>query len=262
MATIGNIQSISEGHSIKEVVASFVVQPTITEPLLYKDLISNNVLLGDPYTKYEPIKNVSVNFNQQTEEATVENVRVDGFKLLSFKDGEIENLIQGINQFDKGIFTFNTLKYTHWNDFWDKAKKNLRVVAEHQPIYNVKSFGLLYIDEFRTINPNEFNISQIFNVDSRYIPQTIIDGDLLEYNVSYNKQMEGKQWAENIIVKIDKKQNVINIINNISFAIIQIPFTTLIKDIDVDSYMLSAHNRNKILLKDLLKSDISEMIGL
>lgn len=262
MARTGNIQSISDGHSVKEAVVSFVVQPTITDPLFYKSLISENGPLKDFYDKYEPFKNVSVHFNQQTEETTVEDVQINGFKMVSFKQGEVADLLQGINQFDKCVFTFNTLKYNHWDDFWSKAKNDLRIVAAQKPIYNVKSFGLLYIDEFRAINPDAFNISQIFNTSSRYIPQTIVDGDLLEYNVTYKKHDSDKQWAENISVKIDGRQNTINIINNISFAILPLPFVTLIEDPDIDDVMCFAHERNKTLLKDLLRSDVSEMIGL
>ena len=74
----------------------------------------NGGSLADKYQRYEPVKNITVKFVQQTAETKVEQSQDSGFKLLSFVDGELSSLIQGINQFDKAMFTFNTLKYTNW----------------------------------------------------------------------------------------------------------------------------------------------------
>ena len=117
MATIGNIQSIKDGHSVKEAVVFFSVTPSIPDPKSYKKLVVEGGALYGKYQRFEPIKNISVNFNQQTAETKIEQSLDSGFKLLSFADGELSSLVQGINQFDKGMFTFNTLKYKNWESF-------------------------------------------------------------------------------------------------------------------------------------------------
>lgn len=262
MASVGNIQSIKQGHSVKEAVVSFVVSPCISAPQSYKSIILGGGALGGEFQRFEPVKNVSVSFNQQTEETTIQKSQDSGFKLLSFVDGEVAEMIQGINQLDKGLFIFNTLKYENWSSFWNKVKDRVNKMISVDSDYLVKSYSLLYVDEFKTIVPEKFQLSQIFNLNSQYVPRIIADSTLLDYNLTCQKQTEEKIWAENILVRVDKAQNAINILNNISFAIHPIPFAELIQDKSLDDSMQFAHDQNKNLLKDLLKTDIAKMIGL
>ena len=262
MASIGNIQSIKEGHSVKEAVIFFSVSPCISNTSSYKDLIIKDGELYGQFQRYEPIKNISVNFNQKTEETSIEHSHDSGFKLLSYYEGELSFLVQGINQFDKGMFTFNTLKYESWNMFLNEVKTIANTIASHSPNYLVRSFGLLYIDEFKAIEPKEFNISQLFNLKSEFVPRTISNSNLLDYNLNFRKTEGEKQWAENLMVNIDNSKKVINIYNNVSFAIVPKNFNELIGELEWEKYLDFAHRENKNLLKDLLNNNVCNMIGL
>lgn len=262
MASAGNIQSIKDGHSVKEAVVSFVVSPCISNPWSYKSTILEGGVLEGEFQRFEPVKNVSVSFNQQTEETTIQKSQDSGFKLLSFVDGEVAEMIQGINQLDKGLFIFNTLKYENWTSFWNKVKERANKMVGVDSDYLVKSYSLLYVDEFKTIVPEKFQLSQIFNLNSQYVPRIIADSTLMDYNLTCQKRTEEKVWAENILVRVDKVQNSISILNNISFAIHPALFLELLQDKSLDDSMQFAHDQNKSLLKDLLKTDIAKMIGL
>ena len=218
--------------------------------------------MREQFQRYEPVKNISFNLNQQTSETKIEQSNDSGFKFLSYSNGELSFLIQGINQFDKGLFTFNTLKYESWDAFWNQMKEYASVVVEHHTGYLVKSFGLLYIDEFRAINPGEFKISQIFNLKSEFVPPTISSSNLLDYNLNFRKENGERQWAENLTVNIDNNKKVITIYNNVTFAIVPASFPDLLKSKDLEEFLCFAHNENKSLLKDLLKKEICQMIGL
>lgn len=262
MATSGNIQSIKDGHSVKEAVVFFSVTPSIPDPKSYKELVLEGGALHGKYQRYEPIKNITVHFNQQTSETTIEQSQDNGFKLLSFSEGELTTLIQGINQKDKALFTFNTLRYKNWENFWSEVKKCLNTVVAHHTGYLVNSFGLLYIDEFRAVNPMEFQLSQLFNLRSEYVPRTISSSNLLDYNLNFRKEDNGRQWAENLTVSIDNNKKVITINNNVTFSIVPTSFLELSESPDLEEYLYFAHNENKKLLKSLLKQDICKMIGL
>lgn len=263
MATIGNIQTIKEGHSVKEAVVSFFVQPSIVDPLKYKSLVLEGGRFYDVFQRFEPIKNISVSYNQTTEETSIKNVHVNGFKMVAFSDGEVLSLVQGINQFDKGVFTFHSLKYDSYNSFWKEVKQRASILASFdETTYLVKSFGLSYVDEFRALNPEEFQLSQIFNLESQFVPRMVSSSDLMDYNLSFHKQINDKRFAENLVIKIDKAQNTINIINNISFAILPMPFAKLLEDTSIDDFMQIAHDENKSLLISLLDHNVSKSIGL
>lgn len=262
MATSGNIQSIKDGHSVKEAVVFFSVTPSIADPKSYKELIVNGGALSDKYQRYEPVKNITVNFNQQTAETNIEQSLDSGFKLLSFVDGELSSLVQGVNQFDKGLFTFNTLKYKNWESFWNQVKESLKAVVAHHTSYLVRSFGLLYIDEFKAVNPKEFQLSQLFNLKSEFVPRTIASSNLLDYNLNFKKDENSRQWAENLAVNIDNNKKVITINNNVTFSIVPASFTELIDSDDLEEFLYFAHSENKKLLGDLLKPEICKMIGL
>lgn len=262
MAETGNIQSIKNGHSVKEAVIFFSVTPYISDTKSYKNLIVEGGGLFGKFQRFEPIKNISVSFNQKTEETSIEKSQDNGFKLLSYSDGELSFLAQGINQFDKGIFTFNTLKYESWNLFLNRVRETAKIIVDFHSDYLVRSFGLLYIDEFRAINPNEFNISQIFNLESDFVPRTLSSSNLLDYNLNLRKDDGDRQWAENLMVNIDNPKKIISIYNNVSFAIIPVKFQDFVISEDLEEALNFAHCENKKLLKDLLNRKISKMIGL
>lgn len=262
MATSGNIQSIKEGHSVKEAVVFFSVTPSIPDPKSYKELIVEGGALCGKYQRYEPIKNITVHFNQQSAETTIEQSQDKGFKLLSFSDGELSGLVQGINQYDKGMFTFNTLKYKDWGSFWNQVKESVSAVVAHYTDYLVRSFGLLYIDEFRAVNPKEFKISQLFDLDSEFVPRTISSSNLMDYNLNFRKEEKERQWAENLAVIIDNNKKVVTINNNVTFTIVPKGIQELVDSDYLEEFLYFAHKENKKLLKDLLKQDICKMIGL
>ena len=127
MATKGALHTFKDSHSVKEAVMSFTVSPQIQDPHSYGKLLEAGQSLAETYHKFEPVKTVGVRMDINPINTQYRTITDSGFKLISFKNGKITDVIQGLNQPNSGVFTFNTLNYSRWSDFapfaLDSAKK-------------------------------------------------------------------------------------------------------------------------------------------
>ena len=111
MATKGALHTFQDSHSVKETVMSFTVSPQIQDPHSYGKLLETGQSLAEIYHKFEPVKTVGIRMDINPINTQYKTITDSGFKLISFKDGKITDVIQGLNQPNSGVFTFNTLNY-------------------------------------------------------------------------------------------------------------------------------------------------------
>ena len=220
MATRGLLHTIKEGHSVKEAVLSFIVTPQIQDPLSYKQLIETGNL-AESYHKFEPVKTVEVRMDINPINTQYKTITDSGFKFIGFKNGKATNIIQGLNQPNSGVFTFNTLNYTRWSDFVTFALNSAGIIASFNSNYKVLSFGLLFIDEFYFEDVKNYIPNELFNDKSRNLPQGIFDSVIMDYNLVMRRNKGEKIYQENLSIKIFDEgiKKTIRILDNIIFQI-------------------------------------------
>lgn len=264
MATRGAIHTVKDSHSVKEAVMSFTVSPQIQDPQSYGKLLEIGQPLADTYHRFEPVKTVEVRMDINQVSTQYKTIIDSGFKLIAFKNGKTTNIIQGLNQPNSGVFTFNTVNYSRWKDFAQSALDSARQIATHNSNYKVLSFGLLFIDEFYFDNVYSYIPEQLFNTKSRNLPQGLFDSAFMDYNLVMRRIKEEKLYQENLSIKIFDEGNkkTIRIIENITFQIQPYNFIELLNNPILQSHMDFIHVENKLILKDILNPEISNLIGL
>lgn len=264
MAIKGSLHTIKDLHSVKEAVLSFTVSPQIQDPHSYGELLKAGQALADIYHKYEPVKTVQVKMEINPIDTQYKTIEDSGFKLIAFKNGKTENIIQGLNQPNSGVFTFNTVNYSRWRDFEPFALDSAKKIAAHNPNYKVLSFGLLFIDEFYFDDVNKYVPEQLFNTTSKNLPQGLFDSAVMDYNLVMRRNKEDKLYQENVAIRIFDEENkkTIRIIENITFQIQPYNFVELLNNPVLHKHLDFIHKENKSILIDILNSEVSNLIGL
>ncbi len=264
MATKGSLHTFKDSHSVKEAVMSFTVAPQIQDPHSYGKLLESGQSLADTYHRFEPVKTVEVRMDINPINTQYKSITDSGFKLIAFKNGKTTNIIQGLNQPNSGVFTFNTLNYSRWSEFAPFALGSAKKIAAHNPNYKVLSFGLLFIDEFYFDDVNNYVPEQLFNKTSKNLPQGLFDSAFMDYNLVMRRKKENKLYQENVSIKIFDEgiKKTIRIIENISFQIQPFNFVELLNTPDLPSHMDFIHKENKSILIDILNPAVSNLIGL
>lgn len=264
MANKGSLHTIKESHSVKEAVMSFTVIPQIQDPNSYGKLLEAGQPLDGTYHRFEPVKTVEVRMDINLINTQYKTIKDSGFKLIAFKDGKTTNIIQGLNQPNSGVFTFNTVNYSRWSDFAPSAISAAKKIAEHNPNYKVCSFGLLFIDEFYFDEVNNYVAEQLFNIKSKNLPQGLFDSAVMDYNLVMRRNKEDKLYQENVSIKIfdEGKKKTIRIIENITFQIQPFNFVNLLNSPVLRQHMDFIHKENKAILIDVLNPEVSNLIGL
>lgn len=263
MASIGSLHTCKDSHSIKEAVIAFTVTPQIQNPQEYQKLLSDGNSLSLTYQKFEPVKTVEVQMNMNTLGSQYNVKRDSGFKMIRFKNGIATDIIQGLNQPNVGIFTFNTVNYIGWQEFSSHAINNAMDIAAFNPNYQVRSFNVLFIDEFY-FERDTYNPEKLFKRGSKNLPNGIFDSLVIDYNLVMQREKIGKYYQEELSIKVfdDMEKKNVRIIGNIIFHIHPIPFSLLLEKDKLKEDLNFVHNENKANLIDILNPEISNLIGL
>ena len=201
MANIGHLHTYKEAHSIKEAVISFTVTPQIQNPGEYQKLLADGKPLASIYQRFEPVKTVEVQMNMNALGPQY-NVKHDsGFKMIGFKNGSATDVIQGLNQPNVGIFTFNTVNYIGWQNFYSQAIDSATRIVEFNPNYQVRSFNVLFIDEFYFVE-NAYQPDELFRRGSKNLPEGIFDSSVIDYNLVMQREKEKKYYQEEMSIKV------------------------------------------------------------
>lgn len=264
MATKGSLHTFKDSHSVKEAVMSFTVSPQIQDPHSYGILLNTGQSLADTYHKFEPVKTVEVRMDVNQINTQYKTITDSGFKLIAFRNGKTTEIIQGLNQPNSGVFTFNTVNYCRWSDFKPFALESAKKIAAHNPNYKVLSFGLLFIDEFYFDDINNYAPEHLFNKESKNLPQGLFDSAFMDYNLVMRRNKDDKLYQENVTIKIFDEGNkkTIRIIENITFQIKPYNFVELLDNPILISHLDFIHKENKAILMDVLNPEVSNLIGL
>lgn len=264
MAVSGNLHTIQDNHAIKEAVLSFTITPQIVNPNNYGRLLNEGGPLYNRYHKFEPVKLREVKVETGLNTTTFDSIKDAGFKMIAFRNGCTSEVIQGLSQPRQSLLTFNTVNYEGWKKFSRESIDSAKIIAEFQPIYMVRAFSLMFIDEFYFENETDYRPNVLFNLDSRNLPKGIEDSDFVDYNFNLHRHYEKKDFLENVSIKVfnEMGKKTIRITENITFIINPIPLVDILKGSDLRIYLDFIHDENKKTLKDILAPEISKIIKL
>lgn len=261
-----HLHSSAAGHSVKEAVISFFVRPRIEQPLKYRELIGCENYIGKKYAKFEPVREISLNLNVNKENTELRQVSDAGFKFLGYKNGNTSDIIQGINEPRRSVFTFNTLAYDRWSGYLDSTMAAVKEIANFGQPFWVTAYSLMFIDEFYVDNQKDYSASELFNLESRYLPVGIEDSSFVDFSLNLNKEKDQRRYVENMLIKVFDRnaQKVVQIIDNISFIQegAQMLFAEMVNCEKLLENLCFAHDENKQMLRSVLKPEISKSIGL
>lgn len=261
-----HLHSSAAGHSVKEAVISFFVRPRIEKPESYKKLIEEKGFIGKRYAKFEPVKEISFSLNVNKTNTELRQVSDAGFKFIAYKNGSTSDIIQGINEPRRSVFTFNTLAYEGWQSYLESTMNVVKELADFGQQYWVTAYSLMFIDEFFFDDKSAYSASELFNLQSRYLPMGIEDSSFVDFCLNLNREKEDRRYVENMVIKVFDRndQKVVQIIDNISFIQDhdQKMFADLVKEEKPLDDLCFAHNENKQMLCDLLTQEIAKSIGL
>lgn len=263
---MANLHTVSQQHSVKEAVISFILTPKLSNFSAYEELVEKGMPLHDRYQKFEPIfvKEIKVEANLQ--ETKVDGINDRGFKILRFEDERVSDIIQAIPQPNQTLLTFNTVNYKGWSEFLPNSMESAKIIANVYSGSKLEGIGVMFIDEFFFEEQSKYNPKEIFNLDSPNLPQSIFDSDRTDYNLSNHKISEGFDYMENISMQLfdedERGRKIIRITGNIMSYIQPLSFKEVINSSDLRQYLDFAHDKNKEMLRSILSTDALKMIGL
>lgn len=248
-------------HSIKEATISFFLASKILKPQEYQTLLSGKVL--SDYQQFQIIKQIQVNLGAINNAQIQINNNI-GFKIVKFEDGKESNVIQGINEENRFFFSFHSLKYTCWNDFFNKAKSDIENVGNVQNGHYAIAYSLQYIDEFEYTDSNFYDANDIFK--KTYLPDDAFKSSILDYSLNLDKTIEGKKYLDRIAINVRdiiNRGKIISIIHNITFVLPEPEqLTQLLHSDGFNHNMEIAHTENKNSIKSILTDQVCAKIGL
>lgn len=261
-----HLHSSAACHSVKEAVISFFVRPRIEQPSKYRELIGSDTYIRRNYAKFEPVREISLSLNVNKANTELRQVSDAGFKFIGYKNGATSDIIQGINEPRRSLFTFNTLAYDRWDGYLGSTMAAVKEIASFGQPFWVTAYGLMFIDEFYVDDKKEYSASELFSLESRYLPVGIEDSSFVDFSLNLNKQKDSRKYVENMQIKVFDRnaQKVVQIIDNISFIQDgeQMLFSDLVNSEKPENDLCFAHTENKQMLISLLKPEISKSIGL
>lgn len=256
--------TISENHSIREAIISFFVRPSIANPQSYQELMRVDNFLSRHYQKFEPIKQVSIDLSL-VPDMQVRRSDNRGFKFISFAEGSTSDVIQGINEPQRTVFTFNTVNYSNWRTFKTNSVKAALSLADMGQRFQLFAYSLMYIDQFYYEDKTFYSPSEVFNQASTALPKDVFESPVLDYTLNTQKRFGEELVGENLTLKVFDKDSrkLIQINNNVSFPLRNSFdfFDFISKDAFLEN-LERAHQENKGILIDMLNGDVATTIGL
>ena len=248
---------------MKEAVISFFVQPNILSPEQFQCLLTEDGIIKENYQKFELIKEIAVDISLGRD-TQVKKVDDAGFKFTGFRAGRTSKVIQGFNQATRTVFTFNELEYVSWGEFIKLALKGARQIACKLPSHLLRAFSLMYIDEFYFDETAAYDAKELFNLQSRTLPQGLEDSPLVDYQLVLNKAFGGQGYSDSLNIKVldAGKRKTIRIINSLTFQLSnRVEWIDYLKNDEQTNLLDLAHQANKVMLNDILRKEVTEEIG-
>lgn len=252
-------EPISKEHSISRVTANLFLAQNIIKPKDILDkLTAENLLVK--YQRKGLGLNKQINFANNNFQLV--NEEVVGFLLEEFNDSgkSINSLkVENIGDLSKARISFETKFYTRWANFVERFNIDIEDLKKVFPFY-VEAISLNYIDEFNWNSQTKIPIDEIFNTESDLLNSNFIDshnGTLIV--ISQSEPKSGSRVYE------EKTEILFN--NVLKKVIINHTVGIKLEDYklwnsDIRELFNEAHNKNKDLLKKILKDSIKHQIQL
>ncbi|MEX0968510.1 MAG: TIGR04255 family protein [Bacteroidia bacterium] len=184
-----------------------------------------------------------------------------GFKLIAFKNGLIDHVLQGLNNPDHTILSFHTLMYKSWTDFLAAYKNKVSKafdIINGNPIYAV---SLHYIDEFMWKSKGAIPQQAIFKKSNKVLPDDFYNSINSEF-LRTTETDQGKYDRLHVKVNSKELQPMLIISHNLTQILPEAEPIRGPLDKDVLESLELAHTSNKETLRQILKLNVQNKIGL
>jgi len=258
------IYPVKGKHSIREVVISLFLLNPILKPERFETLISSGY--KDVFQKFERVSQFQVQFHKDKDanKAQFKHEQNAGFKFVSFRDGKIDRVLQGINEPQRTFISFHNLNYDRWLPFLEDYKNNITALAEVQSDIFIKAFSLHYIDELVWIDEkNPINKNLILKNNSEKIPGDFFTSQNPSFSLISEKTIAHSKYFDRLEVGVNSmpKPSIVishNITENLES---EIQLSALFHS-DFEQKIEDMHSYNKEMLTNILQEDVQTLIGL
>jgi uncharacterized protein (TIGR04255 family) len=259
-----HLYPISGKHSISKVVANVLIPQVILKP---KDIFENLKLNQNlkTYQKKSLLKlKRIVNFGKLNLIEDADEDSITGFIFEEFnEEGRLKNIFKIENKHEKqSVVTFETRIYEDWDNFYNRFKEDLKIFSDYLNFY-IEAISLTYIDEFIWKSNDAIAVNLVFDKNSELLNKKFLDsknGSIILFSQNQEKNLNFEERIE-ISFSNRIKRIVINHQYGKKMSELEL-FTQLSGDNSFDEKFNEAHTENKKTLKDLLSSDVQDLISL
>jgi uncharacterized protein (TIGR04255 family) len=254
------LKPFSSEHSVKRVTAFLFFPQEILKPEEIFDKISKDF---KNYVRRDQIKKKKITISLDTMESqdSVED-EVVGFVLDAFNDdGEVSTTFKLENTEKNYFLSFESRVYTRWENFINSYVSDLNILTQYFNNF-IEAISLNYIDEFDWKDSKKIPTREIFNEESELLPAKFLNA----YNskITILTQSENSDYSEEKtdIVFSNRYKKVVITHHYAKRLEELIKLTDLLENGSLKDLFCVAHDSNKNMLRDVLKSEIKEKIGL
>jgi hypothetical protein len=255
-----NFKPVKQKHSISKVVATIAVPQKLLMPT---DLFDKVVASKDfmQYPRKSQIKLINTNISKGS--LSISKPEINGFQLESFdRNGATNQLFKVQNTANAAAISYEERNYNDWKSFKTALFYSLNALQKEYNFY-LSGISLNYADEFHWLNEQvKIQPNEIFKTESELLNKRFLSSEnssLLLLTQGYRKDLEIEEKTE---VSFHNKLKRITI--NHHFYI-KLPEDQLFDQFDavkLSEYFDIAHDENKIILKDVLRKEVQDLIGL
>jgi uncharacterized protein (TIGR04255 family) len=261
------LKPANEHHSIKECVVTLFLAAPILKPASFKKLLETD-FLKTSFQQFELLQERMIDISLAQDQPTARaagNYDI-GFQFKSFKNGDIDFLLRGVNDFHRQYLSFHSLQYTRWMPYCEQLKKTMAALSMSDETLFFNAFSLHYIDEFEWLEETDIDPKLIFRADADALPTSFFS--TTKASLSLETETVGvPAFFDRYDIYFNPNTNPnIRIAHNVTCVLDDLYSLkdTFYPEASVffDEKLNEAHIRNKKSLKNLLTQDVCDLIHL
>lgn len=276
MATISDLilpLGNNKEHSITEVIATFFLPQKIVKADRLKELKERPHFKG--FSKIDELFQQHLNFEiKQGKVLSIsnENLSPSGYRFDKFdENGLLSERITFENEDNRARIVFNCLNYKGWEEYRSRLFELMESIKEFDNSFYFFAIGLTYIDKFKIIEAEKFELQKVFNDNRGILPYDLIQSNEFfhfKLNVTQVQKIQSTEnrFLDNIEVKnqIEKTgEHTLSVMHSSTPVFDQ---ESIYKSIDsfaeFKDLLNFCHSKNKQKLESLFKEDVLDLIGL
>jgi uncharacterized protein (TIGR04255 family) len=247
-------------HSINRVIANLFVPQKILKP----DLVFNFIRQKENFSTYQRkslTESKTINIVNDIPNTSKE---IDGFIFEEFDPkGKSKYVFRVKNESNKAQVNLENRIYTTWDDFKSKLVEGLANLSSEIRIF-AEAVSLTYVDEFIWLRPEEIDVKKILEEGSEILNKDFFNS----YNGTLILLSQSKPSEKN---SFEEQKIEITFNNAIKRIVINHSIAVKFKDITYyDSednrlfmeYFDEAHDKNKDILRRILREEVQHLINL